>query len=116
MKEDRVEELKDELANALRQKIQVNKKINEGNAANGVCLELSEWETNDLRILRDAAAQLHYKDLIEKIEYEYYYKVHMNELIKKCAVSGVCGIYKISVEVDGRILSYIGQSVNVGDR
>ena len=95
MKQDRVNELKGELADALRQKIQINNKLNEDNASNGMSLELSEWETNDLKILRDAAAQLHYKDLIEKIEYEYYYKTHMNELIKECAVNGVCGIYRI---------------------
>lgn len=70
----------------------------------------------DLRLLKNVADQLHYKDLIEKIEYNYYYKAHMNELIKECAVSAVCGIYRIYIAVDGQELSYIGQSVNVGDR
>lgn len=49
-----------------------------------------------------------------KAVYDVYYKVKVNNLIKKVGAAGKCGIYKITNILNEKV--YIGQSLDIGNR
>lgn len=82
----------------------------------GIKLNFSTWELAELKELQDVVNKLRNPVPLEKAIYELYYAAKIKEVVNKSGVSGVCGIYRLSVIVDEVELSYVGQSVNVGNR
>jgi len=76
-------------------------------------LEFDETERIELKELNDVVVRLRNPVPLYKAIFEIYYRNKMRQLVGSLGVSSVSGIYRIWLE-DGR--SYVGQSVDVGER
>ena len=80
----------------------------------GKQLEFEDWERAELKELMDVVNILRNPVPLEKAIYDIYYKNKLNGLT--VGLDGVSGIYRISVEQDGKEINYVGQTVNFKDR
>lgn len=49
-----------------------------------------------------------------KAVYDVYYKLKVNDLVKRVGAAGKSGIYKITNSLNGKV--YVGQSTDIGNR
>lgn len=77
-------------------------------------LKVPETDRLEIKELMDVCRHLRVKVPVCKAIYEMYYRTPLGTLINDIGARGVCGIYKITNVVDGKM--YIGQSVDIGER
>lgn len=78
-------------------------------------VQIPSEDLQEIAELRDVAAHLRSKDLLNKLIYKEYYERPCTDLIGRVVGQKVVsGIYKISNINDGRC--YVGQSVNIKER
>lgn len=82
-------------------------------------MDISAASANDIKILRENVQPvIAYKDLIDKLIWEGYYKVEYDKLAARLfgdkTDKKVCGIYKITCLTSDK--AYIGQSVDIKTR
>lgn len=106
--ENRVEEQRTILMVALEQN-----RLNNLNDAKSM-LNVPEIDRIEVAELMDVCRHIRNRVPLCKAIYEIYYRTPYGTLVNDLGVRGVCGIYKITNKVDGKI--YIGQSVDVGER
>lgn len=79
-------------------------------------LALSDRSIEELRELYEACGKLRLTNPtpLYKAIYELYLRGVVKELGVKLGAVGICGIYKITNVVDGKV--YVGQSVDIAER
>lgn len=81
-------------------------------------LALSTEDLSDVEVLKELAPKLSRKDIIADILWTNYYQPPLQTLrakiISKKLTEDLCGIYKITSLIDGRI--YCGQAKKIGNR
>lgn len=94
----------------------------------GEVLPLEVWEKDELNELEGIARKLRNPAPLYKALYEIYYAAALKRLVADTGASDKTGIYRLWVAVqfetenngmifkEDKILNYVGQSVNIGDR
>lgn len=77
-------------------------------------LNVPEIDRIEITELVDVCRHLRNGLPVCKAIYDIYYKVPLTNMVNDLGVRGICGIYKITNVVDGKM--YIGQSVDIGER
>lgn len=88
-------------------------RINNLDSCRGM-LNVPEIDKIEITELIDVCRHLRNGLPVCKAIYDIYYKVPLTNMVNDLGARGVCGIYKISNVVDGKM--YIGQSVDIGER
>lgn len=77
-------------------------------------IQLNESDKKDIELLKELSKTFHRPDAVKKLLWTEYIQKPLQQLRKQLSLDGTKGIYKIT-EI-GTDYSYIGQSMNVGDR
>lgn len=85
-------------------------------AGKGSSIELDEADWADVAVLRRTAHGMRCENAILKATYDFYVRPQIERVIRNEGAAGVCGIYRIYRNVDGVDISYVGQSVDIGER
>ena len=79
-------------------------------------INISEKDRMDVNELEHYCEGMKCENEVKKALYTVYVQDEVDRIIKEAKAAGVCGIYRIFREVDGKQISYVGQSVNIGER
>lgn len=79
-------------------------------------ITITDDDRQDIDIVRRTSRGMNCENEILKALYTVYIKTQIEQVIKSQGVADVCGIYRIYYVDGDREISYVGQSVNVGER
>ena len=120
---------KQELAELIENHRQMEIRAAQKDLEEGEVLPLEEWEKDELKELEEVAKKLRNATPLYKAIYEIYYAGALKKLVADCGANAKCGIYRLWVVVpqdevgesaaknsEPRVLNYVGQSVDIGER
>lgn len=110
--EDTVQEMTGKAEDASKRSRDAIERVGKDREDGGVGVELGERVVGDIERLKEFVRGMECENEVLKAIYDCYFKMQVERMIRDAGVVGVCGIYRIW-DKDG---SYIGQSVNVGER
>lgn len=84
--------------------------------ANAQSINIDKNDAADIDEMRHYCRGMRCENEILKALYVVYARDEMARIVQHAKADGVSGIYRIFTEVDGKEISYIGQSVNIGER